>query len=476
MGQTNSQIMAPRLTMEGVFDEEMVALKPGQIQKPPIAFPKFDDIPDEDTQIGAGSKINSTFLDGARKSVLIGINYVGMNGELRGCINDVHRMRAFIERNGFPDGHEQFILTDEPDDEFLGYPHLQHAQPSKENILYALRWLVKDVQPGDSLFLHYSGHGVRVPDTSGDEQDGMDESIVPLDYQKYGVVIDDLLHAVLVEPLPEGSRLTVLMDCCHSGSGLDLPLIFEAFTEDDCYNVKKGQANMHKNRGLHTRNERVAKSKQKLESMVQDRNITLVGTGTIPPPPALPSVEADTPSKKGKVKKESNASSPTPVPMTTAQAARECKVGRVKLWQHKKDILDMATDEDEREMMKRALGMCDDVNVTSRGIGGVEEEEDDGDHIAKGCCVLFSGCQDEQTAGDVSDTRMFDLPPATGPEGAGGACTAAFIQTLTNDPHISYIDVLLGMRKDLREKGFKQIPEISSTVGFDLNNQFDMER
>lgn len=31
------------------------------------------------------------------------------------------------------------------------------SQPTKENILRAMHWLVKDARPNDSLFFHYSG-------------------------------------------------------------------------------------------------------------------------------------------------------------------------------------------------------------------------------------------------------------------------------------------------------------------------------
>jgi len=41
--------------------------------------------------------------------------------------------------------------------------------------LAAFRWLAKGVNPGDSLFFAYSGHGAQVVDESGDEADGMDE-------------------------------------------------------------------------------------------------------------------------------------------------------------------------------------------------------------------------------------------------------------------------------------------------------------
>lgn len=39
----------------------------------------------------------------------------------------------------------------------------------------AMQWLVKDAQPNDSLFFHYSGHGGQTKDLDGDEADGYDE-------------------------------------------------------------------------------------------------------------------------------------------------------------------------------------------------------------------------------------------------------------------------------------------------------------
>lgn len=67
-------------------------------------------------------------------------------------------------------------------------------------------------------------------DLDGDEEDGYDETIYPVDHAKYpgesGQIIDDLMHDIMVKPLCEGCRLTCIFDSCHSGTALDLPFVY----------------------------------------------------------------------------------------------------------------------------------------------------------------------------------------------------------------------------------------------------------
>lgn len=95
--------------------------------------------------------------------------------------------------------------------------------PTRANILRAMQWLVAGAQPGDVLFFQYSGHGAQVADNSGMESDGYNETICPCDYRDAGQIVDDEIWLHLVAPLPSGVRLTAIMDCCHSGTGMDLP-------------------------------------------------------------------------------------------------------------------------------------------------------------------------------------------------------------------------------------------------------------
>jgi hypothetical protein len=98
--------------------------------------------------------------------------------------------------------------------------------PTRGNMLQAMQWLVHGAAPHDSLFFHYSGHGGQAKDLDGDEDDGFDEVIYPMDFKANGHIVDDLMHETMVRPLPVGCRLTAIFDSCHSGTALDLPYVY----------------------------------------------------------------------------------------------------------------------------------------------------------------------------------------------------------------------------------------------------------
>eukprot|EP00929_Paragymnodinium_shiwhaense_P091573 TRINITY_DN51494_c0_g2_i1.p1 TRINITY_DN51494_c0_g2~~TRINITY_DN51494_c0_g2_i1.p1 ORF type:complete len:342 (-),score=60.84 TRINITY_DN51494_c0_g2_i1:364-1389(-) len=166
---------------------------------------------------------------GRCRSVLIGINYVGQSGELSGCHNDVHTMREFLISEGFSEDN-MWVLMDDG----------EHDNPTHSNISDAMDWLVEGAAAGDALFFHYSGHGASVADDNGDEADGKDEALCPVDYQEEGLIRDDKVYVKLVGPLPEGARMFCVMDCCHSGTILDLPYLFSA-NDSSLQAVEDGQ-------------------------------------------------------------------------------------------------------------------------------------------------------------------------------------------------------------------------------------------
>ncbi|EFJ04429.1 hypothetical protein SELMODRAFT_270839 [Selaginella moellendorffii] len=140
-----------------------------------------------------------------KRALLVGCNYPGTKAELHGCVNDVKRMyRSLVEKFGFAE--DEIVVLIDTDSE--------GTQPTGANIRKALANLIEGTEDGGILFFHYSGHGVRVPAESGEPDDtGYDECIVPCDMN---LITDDDFRD-LVDKLPEGCRITLVSDSCHSG-------------------------------------------------------------------------------------------------------------------------------------------------------------------------------------------------------------------------------------------------------------------
>jgi len=117
----------------------------------------------------------------------------------------------------------------------------ENTEPTRDNIIEAYKKIISESESGDAVFLHYSGHGTKLRDDDwGEEDDGYDEALVPLDYQDNGMIRDDDLYKILIEDLPEGVHLVSLMDCCHSGTILDLPYIFKGDGQQEKMELDEG--------------------------------------------------------------------------------------------------------------------------------------------------------------------------------------------------------------------------------------------
>ncbi|KAF8852364.1 peptidase C14 [Acephala macrosclerotiorum] len=174
-----------------------------------------------------------------RKALLIGINYYGTKHALNGCINDALNCRRYlVEERGFSaTPHDMVMLTDDPQNR--GTPFY----PTGANMMAAFNWLVTGNNPGDSVWLSYSGHGSRVKDPDGDRDSGFDDTICPVDFETAGQLDSDTLHRVLVSPMIPQARLTILFDCCHSGSAVELPYVYRPNSQGEVKlidNVKRG--------------------------------------------------------------------------------------------------------------------------------------------------------------------------------------------------------------------------------------------
>ena len=141
----------------------------------------------------------------ADRALLVGINEYAFISDLRGCENDVQNMTHLLtETHGFaPQNIRQHLSQD----------------ATKANVLDGFTWLLDGVQRDDRLVLHIAGHGSYVESIDNDEE--IDELVC-----LYDMNIDDPDTYLLDDDLgrftrqvPDGVRLTVVLDTCHSGTG-----------------------------------------------------------------------------------------------------------------------------------------------------------------------------------------------------------------------------------------------------------------
>jgi hypothetical protein len=148
-----------------------------------------------------------------KSALLIGINYTSTpSARLSGCINDIVNVRAMlIDAYEFPVDSITMLRDD-----------VASSMPTLANIMAALATILGKSGANDEIWIHYSGHGSQVRDVmGGDENDGMDETIVPCDFVKNGMIVDDAIFGLLQTAHPQAT-IFVCFDSCHSGSALDL--------------------------------------------------------------------------------------------------------------------------------------------------------------------------------------------------------------------------------------------------------------
>lgn len=149
-------------------------------------------------------------LQPTKRVLLIGIDqYLAADlNDLRGCGNDIELIKATLVGKFDVPPANVMLLKDE--------------QATRAGILAAIQeHLITKAQAGDVVLLHYSGHGSRMPDSSGDERDGWDETIVPHDSRQGAIfdINDDEINGLMRQLTAKTQHVTFILDSCHSGSG-----------------------------------------------------------------------------------------------------------------------------------------------------------------------------------------------------------------------------------------------------------------
>ncbi|MEZ0540933.1 caspase family protein [Fibrella arboris] len=148
---------------------------------------------------------------GNRYALLIGIGQYpsGSGAESLHARNDLLLLSETLRKQGFPASHIR-MLADQ--------------QATRQAIAQVFDSLARALPTGSRVVVHFSGHGLQLPDDNHDETDGLDEAIFPVDGQlkrPTTMIRDDLLAqwlARLRKRIGPYGHLLFLFDSCHSGS------------------------------------------------------------------------------------------------------------------------------------------------------------------------------------------------------------------------------------------------------------------
>ena len=163
-----------------------------------------------------------------KNALLIGINYVGTENELYGCMNDANSINNLLLMRGFKDIK---VLTDNTSE-----------KPTRDIIINQFINLLTNTDNGDTIFLFYSGHGSYMSDTNNNEKTKNDQLIVPLDLN---IIVDDELKSIINNHLKNNVTLIALFDSCFSESVLDLKYQYldTLNNNNDSINIKETETN-----------------------------------------------------------------------------------------------------------------------------------------------------------------------------------------------------------------------------------------
>lgn len=161
---------------------------------------------------------NQAALAQQKRALIVGISNYGNATEdpnrwsnISGA-NDVKLLKPLFSQQGFK------ITT------------LVDAEATYSAIIKSLDRLTKTCKKGDLVYVHFSMHGQPIEDLNGDEADGWDEALIPVDaqmkfqkgvYEGKNHLLDDTLEKYFNEirsKIGTKGQLYVILDACHSGT------------------------------------------------------------------------------------------------------------------------------------------------------------------------------------------------------------------------------------------------------------------
>ena len=152
-------------------------------------------------------------------ALLVGIdNYPPPTPPLRGCVNDINAIESYLRGRLASEGFQLHLKA------------LKNQEANRQTIIDSFRQHLCQAGQEDVALFYYSGHGSQEP-TPPDfwhiEPDHLDETLVCWDSRtsEGWDLADKELAKLIAEVAEKEPHITIVLDCCHSGSGTRNPLL-----------------------------------------------------------------------------------------------------------------------------------------------------------------------------------------------------------------------------------------------------------
>ena len=158
-------------------------------------------------------------------ALLVGIDNYKPNRlykSLKGAVRDINLVDTFLrETLKLPAERIRRLTSPNQEDTALQEARsVQEQEPTYANIVNTFKEITESAQPGEQVYIHYSGHGGRAATIYPFKQEPNDEGIVPMDIgdTEEGRYLRDVEMTTLLKRMTDKDLIvTMILDSCHSG-------------------------------------------------------------------------------------------------------------------------------------------------------------------------------------------------------------------------------------------------------------------
>ena len=151
-------------------------------------------------------------------ALLVGIdNYPDSDHRLEGCVNDITPIEEYLNERFDRQEYQLYLQT------------LTDKQANRKAVIDGFRNHLRQAGKDDVVLFCYSGHGSQEnapPEFWHLEPDHLDETLVCYDSRAENcwALADKELALLIAEVAENKPHITIILDCCHSGSGTKDPM------------------------------------------------------------------------------------------------------------------------------------------------------------------------------------------------------------------------------------------------------------